>query len=305
MDVLICTDKEQEQWHDALTACLPEARLHVGVDAPPCDYAVLWKPPAAVFARQPRLQAMFSLGAGVNGLLAMPELPRDVPLVRMEDCGMAAQMVEYAYYVALRQFRRFREFAAAQTEQRWAPRGFRPRAKFHIGVLGIGVLGGAVAQALAEFGFTVSGWSRSPKSLDGVHCTHGDNGLNTVLASSQLLLVFLPLTTATEGLLNRQRLSQLPAGACLANVSRGEVLDDEALLDALDRGHIEEAHLDVFRHEPLAAGHRYWSHPRVCITPHVAALTPYAIACIQVAEKIRRLQAGESITGIVDRARGY
>ncbi len=305
MDVLICTDKEQDKWRDALAACLPEARLHVGVDAPHCDYAVLWKPPAAVFARQPRLKAMFSLGAGVNGLLAMPELPRDLTLVRMEDCGMAEQMIEYAYYVALRQFRRFREFAVAQAEQRWAPRGFRSRSKFHIGVLGIGVLGGAVAQSLAQFGFTVSGWSRSPKSISGVHCAHGESGLHSVLASSQLLLVFLPLTAATEGLLNRQHLSQLPAGACLANVSRGEVLDDDALLDALDRGHIEEAHLDVFRQEPLPAEHRYWTHPRVRITPHVAALTPYAIACTQVAEKIRRLQAGENITGIVDRARGY
>ncbi len=305
MDVLICTDKEQDDWREALSACLPEARMHVGLDAPPCDYAVVWKPPAALFGKQPRLKALFSLGAGVNGLLAMPSLPRDVPLVRMEDVGMAAQMIEYALYVALRQFRRFVEYAGAQAEARWAPRSFRMREDFSIGVLGLGVLGGAVARALAEFGFSVSGWSRTPKSIDGIQCEHGSEGLDAVLSRSELLLVFLPLTGDTEGLLDRERLAKLPEGAALANLSRGELVDDEALLEALDSGWVSEAYLDVFSREPLPAEHSYWAHPRVQMTPHVAALTPYAVACVQVAEKIRRLEAGQSISGVVDRLRGY
>jgi glyoxylate/hydroxypyruvate reductase A len=305
MDVLICTAKEQDEWRDALAACLPEARVHAGPDAPACDYAVVWRPPAELFEQQRHLKALFSLGAGVNGLLAMPSLPQALPLVRMEDCGMAAQMVEYALYVSLRQFRRFRDYEQAQAQRHWAPQELRQRSEFRIGVLGLGVLGGAVARALADFGFSVSGWSRTTKSVPGVCCEHSTSGLDAVLARSQLLMLFLPLTHETEGLLNRARLAQLPSGAAVANLSRGEVVDDSALLEALDAGHIAEAHLDVFRQEPLAPEHPYWQHPRVRITPHVAALTPYAVACRQVAEKIRRLQAGEPVSGVVDRSRGY
>ncbi len=305
MDVLICTAKEQDEWRQALADCLPEARVHAGLDAPACDYAVVWKPPAQLFEKQGQLKALFSLGAGVNGLLAMPTLPRDVPLIRMEDCGMAAQMVEYALYLALRQFRRFPGYRLAQAQKQWEPHVLRQRSDFRIGILGLGVLGGAVARALADFGFSVSGWSRSARSVPGVHCEHGPSVLDVVLARSQLLMLFLPLTHETEGLLNRARLAQLPSGAAVANLSRGEVLDDEALLEALDAGRISEAHLDVFRQEPLAPEHPYWQHPRVRVTPHVAALTQYAAACRQVAEKIRCLQAGKPISGTVDRSRGY
>jgi glyoxylate/hydroxypyruvate reductase len=305
MDVLICTAKEQDEWRDALAACLPEARVHVGLDAPACDYAVVWRPPAQLFEQQRHLKALFSLGAGVNGLLAMPSLPHALPLVRMEDCGMAAQMVEYALYVSLRHFRRFRDYEQAQAQRRWAPQGLRQRSEFGIGILGLGVLGGAVARAMADFGFPVSGWSRTARSVAGVCCEHGTSGLDAVLARSQLLMLFLPLTSETEGLLNHARLAQLPIGAAVVNLSRGEVVDDNALLEALDAGRITEAHLDVFRQEPLAPEHPYWQHPRVRLTPHVAALTPYAVACKQVAEKIRLLRAGKPVSGVVDRLRGY
>ncbi len=305
MDVLICTAKEQDEWRAALGTCLPEARVYAGPDAPACDYAVVWQPPSQLFERQPRLKALFSLGAGVNGLLAMPLLPRDVPLVRMEDGGMAAQMIEYALYVALSELRRFPDYRRAQSQARWAPQPARSRDEFRIGVLGLGVLGGAVAAALAEFGFAVSGWSRSAKEVPGVQCAHGARCLDDVLACSQLLMLFLPLTGATAGLLDAARLAQLPAGAAVVNLSRGELVDDEALLAALASGHLTAAYLDVFHHEPLPAGHPFWQHPRVQVTPHVAALTDTHLACLQVAEKIRRLEAGEPISGVVDRLRGY
>lgn len=305
MDVLICTAKHQDEWRTTLSECLPEARVHAGPDAPACDYAVVWQPPAAWRERQPRLKALFSLGAGVNGLLAMPSLPDDVPLVRMEDGGMAAQMVEYALYVALRELRRFPDYARDQAQARWSPQPARARGDFAIGVLGLGVLGGAVARALADFGFAVSGWSRSTRSVPGVRCAHGARGLDDVLATSRLLLVFLPLTRATENLLDGARLAQLPAGAAVVNLSRGELFDDHALLAALDSGHLAAAYLDVFREEPLPADHAFWRHPRVRITPHVAALTDTRLACMQVAAKIRRLEAGEPVSGVVDRLRGY
>lgn len=305
MDVVICTAVVQDAWREALAEHLPEARIHVGADAPASDYAVVWKPPAEFFARQPRLKALFSLGAGVDSLLAIPTLPRDVPLVRMEDAGMADQMVEYALYVALREFRRMPEYEAAQAAGRWAPRHARTRGGFTVGVLGLGVLGGEVARALSAFGFDVAGWSRAPKSIDGVHTEHGDAGLDAVLARSRVLLCFLPRTPHTERILDAARLARLPAGAAVVNLARGELIDDAALLEALDRGHVARAYLDVFAHEPLPADHRYWHHPGVHITPHVAALTDVAIASAQVADKIRRFEAGEAVGGIVDPGRGY
>lgn len=305
MDVLICTAKEQDEWCASLASCLPDADVHGWPNAPVCDYAVVWRPPPAMFACQPRLKAVFSLGAGVDGLLSMPSLPGAVPLVRMEDCGMADQMVEYALYVALRRFRRFADYAQAQAARRWAPRGLRRRKEFSIGVLGLGVLGGAVARALADFGFAISGWSRTSKAIAGVHCEHGWSGLDAVMARSELLLVFLPLTGHTAQLLNAERLARLPLGAGLANLSRGEVVDDDALLGALDSGQLSEAYLDVFQHEPLPSNHRYWSHPRVQMTPHISALTPHAVACEQVARKIRQFESRQSVSGIVDRMRGY
>lgn len=305
INVVICTAKEQHAWRDALAASLPEADVHVGLDAPPCDYAVVWNPPPEFFARQNGLKALFSLGAGVNGLLAMPSLPPTVPLIRMEDVGMAAQMEEYALYVALRQFRAMPHYERAQTERRWSRRSMRNRADFRVGVLGLGVLGGAVARALATFGFSVSGWSRSSKSIAGVTCETGSEGLDQMLGRSELLMLMLPVTRETTGLLNRSRIAKLSTGASIANLSRGELIDDAALLEALDTGHVSEACLDVFNTEPLPADHRYWTHPRVHVTPHIAALTPHAVAAHQVADKIRKLAAGQSISGMVDRQRGY
>ena len=305
LEILICTAKDQDDWRDALAACLPDARVHVGLDAPLCDYAVVWNPPPELFASQHGLKALFSLGAGVNGLLAMPSLPADVPLIRMEDVGMAAQMEEYALYVALRQFRAMAVYEEFQTERSWSRLPRRTREDFNVGVLGLGVLGGAVARALAAFGFSVSGWSRSAKTIDGVSCESGSDGLESVLSRSELLLLMLPVTRETTGILDRSLIAKLPAAASIANLSRGELIDDAALLDALDCGHIAQAYLDVFNTEPLPVDHRYWTHPRVRITPHIAALTPHAIAAHQVADKIRKLQAGEPVSGIVDRRRGY
>lgn len=303
--ISVCVAKDQEDWRAKLSALLPDAAVHAGIDAPPCDYAVVWQPPAGFFARQPRLKAVSSLGAGVNGLLAMPALPPQVPLVRMEDGGMAAQMVEYAMYVALRQFRRFPEYRSSQAGRSWAPRAARARAGFRIGVLGLGVLGGEAARALADFGFSVSAWSRTPKSVPGVRCECGDEGLRRVLAGSELLLLFLPLTDATRGLIGREALGWLPEGACIANLSRGELVDEDALLAAIDDGRLGEAHLDVFHNEPLPPDHAFWTHPRIHVTPHIAALTDPAIAAEQVAQKIRRLEAGLPVTGVVDRLRQY
>jgi glyoxylate/hydroxypyruvate reductase A len=266
---------------------------------------VLWRPPADLFARQPHLRAMFSLGAGVDGLLAMPSLPPDVPLVRMVGGGMESQMVEYALYIALREFRGFRRYGEDAGAQAWTPRPARARGDFGIGVLGLGVLGGAVARALADFGFDVAGWSRSPRDVPGVQCLHGETALDEVLAHADVLLLFLPATPSTFALLDAGCLARLREGAVVANLSRGELVDEDALLHALDSGRVAAAYLDVFRQEPLPPAHPFWTHANVHVTPHVAALTDIEAACDQVASKIRALESGGAISGIVDRKRGY
>lgn len=305
MNILLYTPKEFEQWRAALQTVLPDARVFSHEEKLLCDYAVLWKPPAQLLRALDSPKAIFSLGAGVDGLLAMPDFPRQVALYRMEDVGMAAQMSEYALYCALRQFRRFGDYAEYQRQGQWTPEPFQMRADYRIGVLGLGVLGAQVAQDLAQFGFSVSGWSRTPKSLAGIDCYHGEAGLKPMLAKCELLIALLPLTRDTHGLLNRERLALLPPGAALVNLARGQLLDEADLLQALNRGQLSHAYLDVFASEPLPENHPFWAHGQISITPHIAALTPYTAAAAQVAHKIRQLQAGEAASGRVDGLRGY
>lgn len=272
---------------------------------PACKYAVLWRPPAELLASQDRLEAIFTVTAGVDTLLDLPNLPAGVPIVRLEDAGMADQMVEYALYAALHRFRSFDEYRGAQAERIWQPLKLRRRADFNVGILGLGALGSRVARVLADFGFRVSAWSRTAKQVDGLTCRYGPAGLTEVLSGSAVLIVLLPLTADTRGILNRQTLALLPEGAALVNLARGPLIVDDDLLALLDAGRIGRAFLDVFATEPLPPEHRFWTHPRVSITPHIAAITPRLEAIEQIADKIRRLEEGLPISGIVQPGRGY
>jgi glyoxylate/hydroxypyruvate reductase A len=295
-----------DAWHAALVAALPEAAIAVWPEGPAePDYALVWRPPPELFARVRPAKAIFNLGAGVDALLAVPTLPRGVPVVRLEDAGMAEQMAEYATLAVLRAHREADAYAAQQRAGRWEPRARIAKDAFGVGLLGFGVLGRAIAAALAPFGFPLAGWSRTRKAVPGIASFAGDAELPAFLARSQVLVCTLPATAATTGLLDRARLSQLPVGAHVVNVARGEIVVDADLVALLDAGHLAGATLDVFRSEPLPAGHPFWHHPRVTVTPHVSAVTLVPESVAQVAAKIRRLERGEAISGIVDRARGY
>jgi len=294
------------EWRAALAAALPEAAIGVWPDGP-CepDYVLVWKPPADMFARVRPGKAIFNLGAGVEALLAAPMLPTDVPVIRLEDAGMAEQMGEYVALAVLRAYREADAYAAQQRAQRWQPRPRIAKSAFGVGVLGFGVLGRAVAGALAPFGFPLRGWSRERKRSPGVESFAGRAGLQPFLAASNVLVCVLPSTPETRGLLGGAALDALPRGAHLVNIARGDIVVDEDLIAALDRGHLASATLDVFREEPLPSGHPFWHHPRITLTPHVSAVTLVGESVAQVAGKIRRLERGKPVTGIVDRARGY
>lgn len=306
MDVLLASASQAVEWQQAFARLLPEARLHVWPQTPDAvDFAIVWKPPDEVFARVRIRRAIFNLGAGVDGLLAVSTLPRDVPIVRLEDAGMAVQMAEYVTLAVLRAYREQDAYAAQQRERRWHQRARLPKADFGIGLLGFGVLGQAVANALRTFAFPLYGWSRSQRTASGVAMFSGRTGLRDMLARSRVLVVLLPSTPDTRGLLDRTALGLLPAGAHLVNVARGSLVVESDLVDRLDAGHLASATLDVFESEPLPPGHRFWHHPKIVLTPHVSAATLVDESAAQVAAKLRAMARNESVTGVVNAQRGY
>ena len=300
-----CTDTKAEPWLQGLQAALPGAAVSVWQPgAPAADYAVVWAPPQQFLDEQRALKALFNIGAGVDALLQL-KLPPHALVVRLDDAGMAVQMAEYVCHAVIRHFREFDACEAAMRAGQWAFRKPRLRQDFPVGVMGLGVLGERVAKALAHFDFPVNGWSRSPKALDGVRTFSGAAGMSDFLAAIRVLVNLLPLTPETENILNRASLSRLQAGGHVINVARGAHLVDADLIALLDSGHLAGATLDVFRTEPLPAGHPFWRHPRITLTPHTSARTLRDESIAQMVGKIGALERGEAIAGIVDPVRGY
>lgn len=307
MDLLLAIGSDDvTAWREAFARVLPEARLHVWPDTPDTvDFVAVWRPPAEVFDRVRVRHAVVNLGAGVDVLLKLPNLPSSVPVLRLEDAGMAVQMAEYVTLAVLRAFRDSPAYEAQQRERRWARRERLDKAAFGVGILGLGVLGRAVARPLLDFGFPVHGWSRTLHDLPGIATHAGAAGLASLLPSARLLVCLLPSTPETRGLLDRRTLGRLPRGAHLVNVARGDLVVDDDLLALLDDGHLASATLDVFHAEPLPATHRFWHHPRVTLTPHVSAATHIGESAAQMAEKCRAMLSGAAVSGAVDRRRGY
>ncbi|MFK0377369.1 2-hydroxyacid dehydrogenase [Pandoraea sp. NPDC090278] len=317
MDILIFSpDGKTAAYETGLAEHLPQANIRGWQpgDTAPADYIVLWKPNAEVLQPRERLKAIFNMGAGVDGVLgahgeSAHRLPPGVPLVRLEDAGMADQMAQYVSAAALRYFRRLDDFQIQQTEGQWKFQKPNRLADFPVAVLGYGTLGAHVAKALKTFGFPVRAWSRSERHDDtGItlyHGAHGDLGFDACVSGARILVNLLPLTPQTVDVLNADLFAKLAQGAYLINVARGAHLVDDDLLAALDCGQIAGATLDVFRTEPLPAEHPFWRAPKVTVTPHISALTLRDETVAQIAGKIAAMSRGEAITGIVDLTRGY
>ena len=272
----------------------------------PCDYVVGWKPPAELFARQPGLKAVINYGAGVDAILAMHAVPAHMPIVRLEDAGMAQQMAEYAIYGVIYHQRHMHVYHAQQRAIRWQQHEDRGNVQRPtVGVMGLGEMGGTVATKLAAFGYSVRGWSRSKREIENVLTFAGHDSLPTFLSGCDVLVSALPLTESTKGILNAVSLAQLPRGAFLVNAGRGGHLVDADIVAALASGQLGGALLDVFNEEPLPRGHPFWTHPRVIVTPHIAATTPIKDACAQIVAKISAMDRGEAVSGIVDPNVGY
>lgn len=300
-----CTATPAEPWLQGLRAALPGATVDVWQPgAPQADHAVVWAPSQQFLDEQPALKGLFNIGAGVDALLKR-RLPPGVKVVRLDDAGMAVQMAEYVCHAVIRHFREFDGYEADVKAGQWSLRKPRERLHFTVGVMGLGVLGERVAKALRVFEFPVHGWSRSTKTIEGVVTHSGETGFDTFLSNSRVLVNLLPLTPDTQDILNRDTLGRLKPGGYLINVARGAHLVESDLLALLDSGQMAGATLDVFRTEPLPASHPFWTHPKITVTPHTSARTLRDESIAQIAGKIRALEAGQPVAGVVDPARGY
>ena len=298
-------DQDSAAWIPGLRAALPAAQVELWQPgAPAADYAVVWKPPQQLLDEQTRLKALFNTGAGVDALMKL-QLPAGVSVIRLDDAGMSVQMAEYVCHAIIRHYRELGGYEADMAQGHWSFRKPRSRMDFPVGVMGLGVLGERVAQAVAHFDFPVNGWSRSPKSMTGVQCFHGGDQWDTFLASSRVLVCLLPLTPETENILNVRSLSVLRPGGYVINVARGAHVVDADLIAALNSGHLAGATLDVFRTEPLPPDHAFWTHPKITLTPHTSARTLRTESIAQIAGKIAALEAGNRVPGWVDTGRGY
>jgi len=297
-----------ERWQREMRAVLGDFDLRVYPDiGPPEDieFALVWMPPLGVLARLPNLKAIFSIGAGVSHILRDPEVPKHVPIVRLVYETLTHDMTLHVLHWVLHFHRNFHVYARDQREIRWKRLTYPETPERRIGVLGLGEIGGPAAKQIADLGFTVAGWSRQRKDLPGIRCLAGEAELPALLAQSDILVNLLPPTPQTQNLLDAERLALLPKGAFLINVGRGDVLDDAALLAALDSGHLAAAALDVFRTEPLPPDHPFWSHPGIHITPHSAGPTNQRIGPQAIARNIQRMLRGEAPHPVIDPVLGY
>lgn len=311
MTTLIIGTARSETFAEGIRAADPNFDFRVWPETGNADvrYALAWGPPPGELAKFPNLELIVSVGAGVDHLFKDPALP-DVPVVRFVDQDLTGRMVSFVAANVLFHHRRMIELRDQQRDRNWA---YLPEPAAHeltVGIMGLGVLGQACAKALGVLGYKLNGWTRTERAVAGVTCFAGANGLDAFLNATDILVSLLPLTPDTRGIINAQLLAKLGRpkilpGPVLINAGRGGLQIEDDILSCLDAGTLYAASLDVFSTEPLPATSPVWAHPRVVLTPHIAAESdPRAIARYLI-DQVNRQKRGEPLPNLVDRARGY
>lgn len=307
--LLSVTGFNPQRWHELLSAERDVALAPDGSADPSITYAVVWKQPANILAGLPNLRAVFSIGAGVDHLFNDPGLP-DVPIVRVVAENLSQHMTEYVVWRVLDHHRQGALYRNQQQKKIWHEPPQRPAADISVGIMGLGQLGRVAASALLSLGFRVNGWGRTGRSMEGVQTFGGEAGLVPFLNATDILVVLLPLTPATHGIIDYKLLRELRrrnglGGAVLINAGRGKLQKDADILRALEDGILKEASLDVFELEPLPRTSPLWTHPKVFVTPHAAATSDPAYLAAPMLAQMDAFERGEPLQHVVDRQMQY
>jgi len=287
----------RNQHSDMKIYAYPEAH-----DPDEIEYAISWKHPRGIFIHYPNLKVIASMGAGVDHIIRDPDIPENIIITRIVDDQLAVDMSDFVLALVMDHIR---NISFHHNSHNWEPIQYRRIEAEHIGIMGLGILGSAVAKTLIKNRFNVSGWSKTPKELPGVNNFSGEKQLEKFLNKSTILICLLPLTPETENILNKEFFEKLPKGAYLINVARGQHLVEFDLLEMIDKGHLYGASLDVFRTEPLPQEHPFWNHPKIKITPHIASITNAERVVPQLIENFRRLKEGKELKNTIERNLGY
>lgn len=307
--LLAMTGYNPHQWYGLLSQERDVVTEPTGPADPSITYAVVWKQRPNLLSKLPHLRAIFSVGAGVDHIVSDPTLP-DVPIVRVVADNLTQHMVDYVLWRVLDHHRHGMLYRAQQKRKVWREPPQSPATDISVGIMGFGELGRAAARVLLAAGFRVNGWSRGERSMPDVATFHGEQGLTPFLKATDILVVLLPLTAATAGIVNYKLLKQLRkdnglGGAVLINAGRGKLQKDADIVRALEDGTLKEASLDVFEVEPLPKTSPLWSHPRVFVTPHAAATSDPAHLVAPMLAQMDAFERGEKLMNLVDRKAGY
>lgn len=306
--MIIAPNIKVTSWAKHLSSLAPDIDIRVWPDAgnpEEIEFALSWHHPPGELNKFKNLKCIASMGAGVDHILADPQLPEGVPITRVVEHSMAQSMSEYVVLAVLNFCRQFDKYRADQAQNQWHPCRPLLAEGLNIGIMGLGQLGQDAAKKLGYLGFPVTGWSRTPKEIAGLKSLAGQDKLDDFLSLSRILICMLPLTPKTAGILNQRIFGKLPAGAYLINVARGQHLVENDLIAALDSGQLAGACLDVFEVEPLPQDHPFWRHPKIIVTPHISSITfPRAVAP-QIIENYLRIKSGKRPVNRVDMDRGY
>lgn len=303
--LIISPDRDPQIWINALKQQDPtlEIEVYPGVKNPEnVEFVLSWKHPHGIFKEYPNLKVIASMGAGIDHIIHDPEIPQDVKITRVIDDQLTEDMSVFVLSLCLEHLR---NLSFHHSSQRWDPKPYKRPQEIQVGIMGLGVLGVAVAEKLIRNKFNVCGWRKSAQDILGVHTFYGNDQLNDFLQHSDILVCLLPLTSETENILNRELFQKLPKDAYLINVARGNHLVEEDLLEMLEQGHLSGAALDVFRQEPLPEEHPFWHHDRIKITPHIASVTNPETVVHQLLENFRNMENNSLLNNLVSREKEY